>query len=344
MPIWSALRQFPMSDSPASRWAQPKWRAEAEKWISSQLERRGIRVLAPIQQPHVRPWSTVLRVPTSQGNVFFKAATPALAYEAGVVDLLSRWRPKNIPEPLAVDRAQGWLLMRDGGPRLRELFQAELSISHWERLLREYAQLQLDAAAHTTALLDAGLIDRRLKNLPEKFDQLLQKTASQPPDPEEALSGEELGRLQAFSSRVAQDFDSLAVEKIPETIDHGDFHDGNIFVRGKQYLFFDWGDSSLTHPFFSLRTVFVSLENTFGVPEGSAAHLRLIDAYLEPFTVAAPRSRLTEAFQRAQRLAPIIAALRWQISMELAEDHEKQHYAAAVPSLMRELMDLNRLH
>ncbi|MBI3459947.1 hypothetical protein HY009_03340 [Candidatus Acetothermia bacterium] len=59
-------------------WTQPSWLEEAHYWIHTQLERQGIRVNGLIEQPHVRPWSTVLRVPTTEGNIYFKATMPAL--------------------------------------------------------------------------------------------------------------------------------------------------------------------------------------------------------------------------------------------------------------------------
>ena len=39
---------------------------------------------------------------------------------------------------------------------------------------------------------------------------------------------------------------------IPETIQHDDLHDGQIFVRDDRYLLLDWGDACVSHPFFTL--------------------------------------------------------------------------------------------
>ncbi len=329
-----------MRDSQSSTWRQAEWRAEVEAWIADQLRSEGMKILGPIDQPHIRPWSTVLRVPSDHGDIYFKAAAPALAYEAGVVDLLSRWRPENIPPLIACDRSKGWLLMQDGGDRLREVLKRDLTFSHWENALRDYALLQLETAAHIDELLEAGLIDRRPEDLFARFEALLAETAMDPLGSQEALSQAEIEGLGALVGYLKSELNLLAEDTISPSIDHGDFHDGNIFVHQRRYLFFDWGDSSLTHPFFSLRTVFVSVERTFGLPEGSALQ-RLIEAYLKPFSRLAPNDGLRAAFDRAQRLAPIPSALRWREALELADEFEKQKYAAAVPSLMRELLQLN---
>ena len=57
--------------APRLPWTQPGWFEQASAWIHAELERQGIRVSGPIEQPHVRPWSTVLRVPTIAGDFYF---------------------------------------------------------------------------------------------------------------------------------------------------------------------------------------------------------------------------------------------------------------------------------
>ena len=55
-------------------WTQPEWLAGAEAWIRERVDLTG-----EIEQPHVRWWSTVLRVPTADGVVWFKACHRATA-------------------------------------------------------------------------------------------------------------------------------------------------------------------------------------------------------------------------------------------------------------------------
>ncbi len=91
-------------------WTDATWLGVAHLWIEAQLHQLGRRVTGPIEQPHARPWSTVLRVPTDQGSVWFKANIPRLAYEAQVLKLLAREQPEAGPELLAVDAERGWTL------------------------------------------------------------------------------------------------------------------------------------------------------------------------------------------------------------------------------------------
>ena len=52
-------------------WAQPGWFEQAHLWIHAELDAQRIQVSGPIEQPHAYPWSTVLRMPTTQGTIYF---------------------------------------------------------------------------------------------------------------------------------------------------------------------------------------------------------------------------------------------------------------------------------
>ena len=67
-------------------WTQPEWLDQANAWIRTELERNNLNLLGPIEQPHVRPWSTVLRAPTSGGDMYFKAVPPLLTHEIAITE------------------------------------------------------------------------------------------------------------------------------------------------------------------------------------------------------------------------------------------------------------------
>ncbi len=154
-------------------WAAPDWLDEARGWIDAQLRGLGSALSGPIEQPHLRPWSTVLRVPTVDGALFFKANTPLTAFEPALAQMLYRLRPDLIPRVLAADPARGWMLLVDGGPRLREVIRADRDLGHWERLLPRYAELQIALAGMTPELLALGVPDRRMDRFPELIAELL---------------------------------------------------------------------------------------------------------------------------------------------------------------------------
>ena len=279
------------------QWEDPAWLAAAHDWILAAL---GDRITGPIEQPHVRPWSTVLRIPTHDGPVWFKANMPPLAHEAAVVSLLSRRRPDTVPELIAADLECGWMLQRDAGTRLRE---AGLDVSVWEEVLPLCAELQIEASSDRDALLTAGVPDRGLTALPALYEALLD-------DPD--LTADEIARLHALAPRITEECAALAARGIPETIQHDDLHDGQVFVRDGRFRILDWGDSCVAHPFLILTVTLRRLGYLLGLPEDAAGLRRFRDAYLEPWTRLASRAELLAAVPGALLLGGLSRLLTWR--------------------------------
>jgi hypothetical protein len=69
-------------------WDKAEWLATASGWIRERVD-----VTGEIEQAHVRWWSTVLRVPTTDGDLFFKAVAPVHRFEAGLTARLADLQP-----------------------------------------------------------------------------------------------------------------------------------------------------------------------------------------------------------------------------------------------------------
>ena len=119
----------------SSPWNRPGWLDRVQIWINSQLLKLGYKITSPVRQSHVRPWSTVLDVPTDRGTLFFKASGDDPPFEPSITEAISSWFPENMPEVLAADHEQGWMLLKDGGTTLREVIRSDHDLGHWERLL-----------------------------------------------------------------------------------------------------------------------------------------------------------------------------------------------------------------
>jgi Phosphotransferase enzyme family len=306
---------------------QPAFLAEAHAWIARHVEPTG-----EIEQPHVRWWSTVLRVPTREGDVWFKANAAPHVFEAGLLAILERVHPGHVPELIAHDPARGWILMRDGGDRLREV----VDLARWEALLPGYAELQLALAPHVDELLASGVPDERLAVLPAHFEAVLD-------DREACLAGDEgltpeehdavRGLLPEFTRRCEE----LAAFGLPETIQHDDLHDGNVFARDGRYLFFDWGDSCVSHPFHSLVVILRAIAYKHELPPGGPDLLRLRDAYLEPFGRSA---ELAEAAELAWFTGTAGRAVNWYRMLYSRDPEFRAGDEDAVAYGFRRLLDI----
>jgi hypothetical protein len=252
-------------------WRDPAWIAGAHTWIEEQAARLGLSRTGAIEQPHIYPWSTVMRVPTAEGDVWFKANTGQLQHEAALVSLVAKRMPERVPPLLATDLQRGWMLMADAGQRLREVVAAERSLERWLDVLPATARIQLAMEPDVDALLALGVPDMRLATLPEGYAQLM-----------DALDAED--RYRDGLARVVELGEELATFGIAETLQHDDLHDGQVFVRNGTHLVMDWGDACISHPFFTFS---VTLEGgiSWGIDdvENSEDTDPYLRAYLAPY-------------------------------------------------------------
>ena len=275
-------------------WTEPEWLAQAAAWIHARVDATG-----EIEQQHVRWWSTVLRVPTADGDLFFKAVAPVHRFEAGLTARLAELQPRRVTEVVDVDPERGWFLMRDAGTRLRELVETKADLHHWERVLPEYARLQLEVAPHADEFLALGTPDERLTVLPDLFRELL---AARP----QGLTEDELRRAHEALPRFEEMCAALAEDGLSETIQHDDLHDGQVFMRDGRYLVFDWGDSCVSHPLLSLTVTLRSTAAAFDLEPGGPELRRLRDTYLEPFR------RGPEIADIAYSVGTVARAIAWK--------------------------------
>jgi hypothetical protein len=146
-------------------------------------------------------------------------------------------------------------------------------------------------------------------------------------DPPFRLGEGDLDRLHAGRRRWARELQEFGESPLPLSIVQQDFRDGNVAVRGRDYLFYDWSDTVISHPFFSACRFLEFAVSGGGSPRRRGGrrlppaerHERLIDAYLDAWTEYMPRDRLRAVFRQAQRLNPLYQALRWYLELPYCE-------------------------
>ncbi|MDQ4074849.1 MAG: phosphotransferase [Chloroflexota bacterium] len=318
---------------------QPEWLDQVTEWIDTQLGAQGWQVVGPVELLHQRPWSSFARVPTADGVVYFKAPAPAYRYEAALTEVLARWRPDCTVPLLGVDLDRGWMLSADAGVTLREVDPSAGQIEHWLNVLPLCVDLQIEMAAHVPELLRLGVPDRRLTELPQLYAQLLEATENLRVGLEPGLTHEEYERLRDLRPRVADWCEELATVGLPETLTHEEVHDANVLLGGGRYIFTDWSDSSVSHPFFTMLVTIRAAAHRLKLAEDGPEMMRLRDAYLEPWTTFAPRNQLLAAFELAYRLGMVNRALSWHHGTGSLAAQHKEPYADAVPGWLQDCLD-----
>ena len=276
----------------------------AQDWIRAFVDPVG-----PIGVEHERPWATVLRVPIAGGVAWFKACGPVQGFEPRLTAQLFMRYPDLVAQVLAHDEERAWLLVADAGTPIGAFGNPPET---WLAVLPRYAELQRGEAAHVDHHhLAHGVPDLRVATLPLRFDDLLQR--------ELPLEREEVDRLRAFAPRFADLCNELDARDVPETIQHDDLHMANVYAKGAQLRVLDWGDSSISHPFFSL--VFAHW------------HGHELDAYLEPWGDAA------ESVDLALRVGSVAHLFKWIRIRDAMTPAERAEFDGWFPNVLRKTLE-----
>ncbi len=288
-------------------WASETWLQGATEWLDARLAEAGLSRTGAPEQPHLRPWATVLRIPTTRGAVWLKAAGRDTAFEAPLYELLLRVAPDRVLTPLAVDTERAWILLPDGGPPLGQRLKGAALMDALERILPEYGRLQRDLAPHAGEMLAAGVPDMRPAIMPERFEEALEAMRGYVARSDSASDREGVVRVARQRDTVARWSEELAAAPGAPSRDHNDLHPWNILPGDGHTRLYDWGDSVVAHPFASMIVALGITQSL--VDQGDVEPLR--DAYLEAFSDLAPHAELVATLELACRVGKVARALTW---------------------------------
>jgi Phosphotransferase enzyme family len=293
------LQEIASGSAPPQRalWEQPGWLRLAEAWIHSQLAQLGNPASGQLEQ--VKHWflSCIWRIPTAQGWVYFKATNGSalMVNEAALTQTLFQLFPAVMPQPLASDPARDWLLLADFGSEIGW----EASVETRAAALTAFAHLQIASVSHVDELLAYGCINRRLPQLTEQIKLLLNDPAMLA-----MIDAEQQQVLQAAIPRLAELCRQMACYNVPATLVHGDIHMSNVARRGDGFVFFDWSDACIAHPFLDMIAILHEPD--------PATQIQLRDAYLANWTRYEPMERLLELWQLAYPLCALHQAVSYR--------------------------------
>lgn len=335
-------------DRSALIWTQPAWLDQAHTWIRQSLQAAGYRLIGPLDQFHIQVWSTLMRCPTDQGMVYFKASPSPV--EVRLTRYLARIQPANLPEIIAVNPDETWMLMRDAGDMLRAYLKSPADLPLVEPALVDFARLQIRLSTHGDNLLALGASDHRLERLPELFADLLDSPMLLRLGAADGLSAGEVEQLRSTLPQYETLCRRLITAGVPQTLQHDDFHDGNIFVTLQEgafhYIFSDWEESCLAHPFFSLMQCLRSVGYRAGYPDQATEKPeamppelnRLRDVYLQQWQDFAGLPKLLEIFNQAWRVGMVSRALSWSAFVSGLDQAGQDQYGYTVPAWLKEYL------
>ena len=331
-------------------WQRPGWFAEARRWIIDRVRRARLEITAEVGQVK-GAWngSCVLKVGTTGGPLYFKAAPSRRPGEPAALRALAlRWS-RNLPVVVDADDDRCWTLMR-------EVLGEELDAGDIEalgRAARLVARIQIAEAADVECWSVRGCPDRGLDTMARRLPRLLKEIPARLCEAG-VLTASERDEIGAFAAPAAAMCRALLASAIPgRSIHHEDFRAGNVRRSPNgELVILDWNDIVIAHPFFSIQRFLWFMDPPKGVDrheilDGEADVLRraLRDAYLEPFTPFEPAPRLREAFRLSSLLAPVYDAFRFESSFDVDEVFRQgigPEEAGIARALMDQILDIHR--
>ena len=290
-------------------WEKRGWFTEASDWIATECARLDYAPSGPVEQVKAA-WSVscILRVNISGGTLYFKADIAKPPFEPAIIKALARRWPRNVPDIAAVDDKRGWMLMRDFGQRRME----NEPFSRWLDANRTFSKIQIACGENLEPWQGLGCPDFRIPALAAHMDRMLADPAALRIGEPGGLSEAEAARLQALTPQIHEMWNALAAIPIPSSMVQQDFRLDNVVMSGEDFLFHDWSDTAIGHPFFSCCRFLDYLHhapNPDGVPLEERKQ-QITEAYLAPWKELLGDADISRAFELARTLNPIYVAIR----------------------------------
>lgn len=308
--------------------------SESCAWAEEILRSLGFEMQCKPQIIRNRPWSQVTCFRTSQGHIYLKSMAQSFSHEPFIVRFLFDHISQEVPEILASHEQLGCFLMKDAGEPLRNILQANFRPELLYHALSSYARIQIKSISATDQLIKARVPDWRLGQLPRLYQELVLKEDVLTTI---GLTTPEITHLQSLAPKMHWLCEELANQNIPETLEHGDFHDNNILIQADSLTFNDWGDASITHPFFSCISALESAMRNHPLDNSSPRYITAQKTYLDQWKEYGTDDQRLQAFDLAQKLRPFVAALSL-IRIQTCQSPLSPEYAAWITDSLKELM------
>ncbi len=229
-------------DDGRAAWFRPGWLDDVLVWIDDRLAEQGRRRTGPPHPAKLWSLSAVLRVPTADRDLWFKATCDGFHGEAGLTAAVARLAPDVAPRVVAADVDHAWLLLEDiPGADDDDATRAPETAAR-------LARLQLDTLGDRDELLAAGAPDRGLAATRDGIRSVLRDTVERP-----LMAEAQVARLSELETWLLARVEAYWAVGLPDVLAHGDLHLGNIaWVEGRPLLF-DWTDTCLTQPLLDVR-------------------------------------------------------------------------------------------
>lgn len=278
------------------------------KWATECLDSKGCPLERPPETVLQTPWSTVIRFSTSKGDFYLKQTPSAISAEPKIIQLMATQFQANVPFVIAFNDSLHCFLMKDSGQNLRAYLKSEFQPNLLYQAVKEYTSIQRSTENHIEPFLVLGVPDWRVDKLPRLYDDIIHQEKLLIGD---GLTDKEIKALHDLRPQFLAQCEQLSQFQIPETIGIPDINTNNVLIdtNTNKMTCIDWGESTFTHPFFSLHNYLKQAIIHHGVKESDNIFNQLQDTCLEKWLELAPKVKLLQALALAKKFYPVYSVL-----------------------------------
>jgi hypothetical protein len=286
--------------------AEPGWMEELLRWVAEQIAPLGLRLTDGFRQLNAGPTFSLLRIETTGGAVWFKAAGEPNSHELPVSLCLSRLFPRHVPSILAVHAAwNGWLSPEVPGTALDEIG----ACPPWERVAADLAELQIASVGKTAELLDSQCQDLRLSGLVERIDPFIARMSELMAEQTKASPAPLTNAELAFvGEQLVKACSLLEGYGLPDTLGHSDLNPGNVVVSEDRCVFLDWAEGCVTHPLVTFDYLREHIRRCR--TQETTDFERITTEYARPWS----SSFAPEDLRRAMNVSPLVAVFAYAVA------------------------------
>jgi aminoglycoside phosphotransferase (APT) family kinase protein len=302
-------------------WFRPAWFDRVEEWIDEVLTGSGRRRTAPIRPVKLWSISAVARVATDGGDLWLKAPCAHFRAEARVHPTVARLFPDLVPELVAVEETEGWLLMEPmvGAEDGDRADGAGLEVA------TRWAEAQIEAVDRVDELVAGGCRRRGVEETLAGFRGVLATSSELA-----LLTHEQVAAIHAAADRIEALVREFWAAGVPDTLSHGDLHLGNVAWDGSSLRIFDWTDGCITHPFLDASHL---AHFTRAVP-GDAG---LESTYAERWRAAYPHADIDRTLELARFVDLVFQAITFDDIVDTTEAQSRWELGGVVADILRTL-------
>jgi aminoglycoside/choline kinase family phosphotransferase len=302
---------------------RPATKEQAIEWALDYLASNNKDRIISHEHMTETSYSTVYKIITSKNTFYLKQTPPALSTEFQTLAYLHKQQCSHIPTIIAENKALCCFLMEScGDVTLRSFFQEQVDLALLNMGIMNYTKIQRSTEHKITESMNLNTPDWRVERVPFLYRQLIAQEELLLSD---GLSKEELAQLNQAYAICTKLCKSLSSYRIPETINHCDFQENNMILdqKTREVSIIDWGETVISHPFFSLCGCLWNMTYFHQIKQGDAIYKQLEQHCITPWLFLHPAPDLLNALKIAQQLTGIFAALSYKRMYDATMNQER---------------------